>query len=381
MFEHNVILKRLLSSSETNLETNPVIRKQVLNYCGDFLGGIWKKAKPEDISIKKLTGGTINIILLCALSESYLPICNEPTRVVFRIHCNPDTGIVAETVTFSILAQKGLGPKLYGIFDEGRIEEYIPSRPLTIADIGILPIAKEIARQFAHIHQLDIPINKNANFMGFFDEWYQNLSSNLSLPPIFNIPSHYHKYAPKTLTMKDLKHEIEFIRSKLPKLLKNIVFCHNDLIGGNVLLFNENPEPEKMDKNFKPKLMLIDFEFASYNPRGFDLGDHLAEYVFDYDLKEPPYSFPQNVPSNEHMFEFMFAYIEAENPNLSENEMKHKAEELLKETLPFMPIAHLFWSGHMINHGLNNKTDFDFPGYAMERFGLYFMQKHFLEEL
>jgi choline/ethanolamine kinase len=381
MFEHNLILKRLLASSSSNLETNPVLRKHIINYCGDFLGGIWKKATPEDISVKKLAGGTINTILLCTLSDTFESINSEPTRVVFRIHCKADTGIIAETVIFSILAQKNLGPQLYGIFDEGRIEEYIPSRPLSMTDICFLPISKEIARQFARIHQLNIPINKNSSFMSFIDEWYQNLSSNLSLPPIFNIPEHYHKYSPKTLTMKELKNEIEFLRNKIPKLLKNIVFCHNDLIGGNVLLSNDNPHLSKMDSNFKPKLMLIDFEFASYNPRGFDLGDHLAEYVFDYDAKAPPYSLPNRVPSKNHIMEFIFAYIEAQNPNFTEEQCKNEAEELLKETLPFMPIAHLFWSGYMINHGLNHKTDFDFAGFAVERFGLYFMQKHFLDDL
>lgn len=48
------ILKRILASSASNLETNPVLRKHIANYCGDFLGGIWKKASPEDISIKML---------------------------------------------------------------------------------------------------------------------------------------------------------------------------------------------------------------------------------------------------------------------------------------------------------------------------------------
>lgn len=75
---------------------------------------------------KYFSGGTINTILLCTLADTFKPIDEEPTRVVFRIYCKADTGIIAETVIFSILAQKNLGPKLYGIFDEGRIEEYIP---------------------------------------------------------------------------------------------------------------------------------------------------------------------------------------------------------------------------------------------------------------
>lgn len=34
--------------------------------------------------------------------------------------------LVLESVMFAILAERTLGPKLYGIFPEGRLEQYIP---------------------------------------------------------------------------------------------------------------------------------------------------------------------------------------------------------------------------------------------------------------
>ena len=42
---------------------------------------------------------------------------------------------ITESVVFAILGQKGLGPKLYGAFSEGRLEEYIP----VSANISDLP--------------------------------------------------------------------------------------------------------------------------------------------------------------------------------------------------------------------------------------------------
>uniref|UniRef100_A0A914PRV1 Choline/ethanolamine kinase n=1 Tax=Panagrolaimus davidi TaxID=227884 RepID=A0A914PRV1_9BILA len=388
MCENKNIFKDLFDPAKANnIEMDPAVKKTILKYCGDFLGGIWKEVNPEKIDIEKLDGGTLNIIFLCSLKDSIHPLNNEPKKVVFRIYCKPDSGIISETVICSILAEKNLGPKLYGIFDGGRIEEYIPSKPLTMEDICVPSISKEISKQFAQIHQLCVPIKKSANFMEFIDEWFQNLSNNQNLPPFFDIPEHYHNYSPKTLTIQDLKTELEFIRSKLSKLLKNIVFCHNDLHGGNILLINDNKKKhEGYSKNLNqqvssPKLMLIDFEFSSYNPRGFDLGNHFAEYVFDYEAKTPPYSSTTRIPSEKHMFEFIFAYIDFQNPELSKDEKNQKAEILLKEILPFIPISYLFWSGYMINDGLNSKTDFDFIGFALERLGLYFMHKHYLKDL
>lgn len=34
--------------------------------------------------------------------------------------------MVLESVMFAILAERELGPKLYGIFPQGRLEQYIP---------------------------------------------------------------------------------------------------------------------------------------------------------------------------------------------------------------------------------------------------------------
>lgn len=47
--------------------------------------------------------------------------------------------------------------------------------------------------------------------------------------------------------------------------------------------------------------MLIDFEFADYNFRAFDLANHLVEYMYDYTNEEFPFynKFTQNFPSKE----------------------------------------------------------------------------------
>lgn len=34
--------------------------------------------------------------------------------------------MVLESVMFAILAERQLGPKLYGIFPQGRLEQYVP---------------------------------------------------------------------------------------------------------------------------------------------------------------------------------------------------------------------------------------------------------------
>lgn len=63
------------------------------------------------------------------------------------------------------------------------------------------------------------------------------------------------------------------------KLKSPVVFCHNDLQEGNILLREDCEEPS---------LVLIDFEYCSYNYRGFDLANHFIEWMYDYTAKESP---------------------------------------------------------------------------------------------
>lgn len=76
------------------------------------------------------SGGLTNLLYLCTI-PSHINVCdNEPRRVLLRIY-----GEIAKTskefllrnsVIFAILSEKKLGPKLYCMHPEGRLEEYIP---------------------------------------------------------------------------------------------------------------------------------------------------------------------------------------------------------------------------------------------------------------
>lgn len=47
--------------------------------------------------------------------------------------------LVLESVMFAILAERSLGPQLYGVFPEGRLEQYIPVRGTSFPSPQPLP--------------------------------------------------------------------------------------------------------------------------------------------------------------------------------------------------------------------------------------------------
>ena len=72
----------------------------------------------------------------------------------------------------------------------------------------------------------------------------------------------------------------------LPQVNSPIVFCHNDLQGGNILRRftpGDNPgKPETEESNLDDQLVAIDFEFCAYNYRAYDIANHWVEWMYDY---------------------------------------------------------------------------------------------------
>ena len=69
------------------------------------------------------------MMYLCSLPKGLEPEGDEPGKVLLRIYGqiikeNPET-VVTDSVIYGLLAEKKKGPKLYGVFTEGRVEEYV----------------------------------------------------------------------------------------------------------------------------------------------------------------------------------------------------------------------------------------------------------------
>ena len=85
-------------------------------------------------------GGLSNQLYYCALPENLKARGREPTEVLLRMFGKHLSGpasdseesaeyfvaaLVLENVIFTLLSERDLGPKLYGVFAGGRLEEFI----------------------------------------------------------------------------------------------------------------------------------------------------------------------------------------------------------------------------------------------------------------
>lgn len=106
-------------------------QRRAYQWCREYLGGAWRRARPEELSICPVSGGLSNLLFRCSLPNHLPSVGEEPREVLLRLYGAILQGVdslVLESVMFAILAERSLGPQLYGVFPEGRLEQYLPVR-------------------------------------------------------------------------------------------------------------------------------------------------------------------------------------------------------------------------------------------------------------
>nr|XP_012644957.1 choline/ethanolamine kinase isoform X2 [Microcebus murinus] len=307
--------------------------RRAYQWCREYLGGAWRLVQPEELRVYPVSGGLSNLLFRCSLPDHLPSVGEEPREVLLRLYGAILQGVdslVLESVMFAILAERSLGPQLYGVFPEGRLEQYIPSRPLKTRELREPVLSAAIATKMAQFHGMEMPFTKEPHWL--FGTMERKLLDATPSP---------------------------------------VVFCHNDIQEGNILLLSE---PENADS-----LMLVDFEYSSYNYRGFDIGNHFCEWVYDYTHEEWPFykARPTDYPTQGQQLHFIRHYLAEVKKGeiLSQEEQRRLEEDLLVEVNRYALASHFFWGLWSILQASMSTIEFGYMEYAQSRFQFYFQQK------
>lgn len=157
---------------------------------------------------------------------------------------------------------------------------------------------------------------------------------------------------------------------------------HDSLLSGQTMM-------SAAERNEDPDLMIIDFEYCSYNYRGFDMANHFLEYTFDYSNKAYPFfhHHKHQYPTEAQKLKFIATYLETEgkikdNKNTAtnmegndNNDSNAEATQLiLREVECFTMASHLFWTLWAIVNCCQ-EIEFGYLVYANCRLGEYFEAK------
>ncbi|KAF9568549.1 kinase-like protein [Agrocybe pediades] len=362
----------------------PSFRLQLLEVLRKLHVRGWSTAQipPDDIVIQKVSGALTNAVFF--VSCATVP----GTRTLLLRVYGPSSGSLIsrpkELHILHILSSKyKIGPRVYGTFDNGRIEEYFDSTTLTSADIRDPQISRWVGARMAELHSVDIaavygaqsfPQNeKNGGFeiAANIESWLPPAQAVLNMP---NVP-------------EELVHEFDLPRFKeewnrfLAWVLKRPqtfgtrrVFAHNDAQYGNLLRLKD--DSEGVDEH--RQIIVVDFEYAAPNPAAYDIGNHFHEWSANYHCPTPHLLDPARYPTLEERRNFYASYIRhaatiSEDPVLEEQDMHDLMDQLDKDVLVWGAASHAGWAIWGIVQARDDveagvsEPEFDYFGYAKGR--------------
>ncbi|KAF8389098.1 hypothetical protein HHK36_025783 [Tetracentron sinense] len=337
-----------IPSSSLTVETSlplPQMKPRIIYLCKDLFKK-WSHLDDSHFSVETVAGGITNLLLKVSTREDN----GNDVSVTVRLY-GPNTEYVInrqrELQAIGYLSTAGFGAKLLGVFGNGMVQSFINARTLSPSDMKKPKLAAEIARQLHKFHQVDIPGSKEPQLWIDIIKFYEK-ASILE----FDDSEKQRKYM--TISFEEVHNEIVELKDLTDLLNAPVVFAHNDLLSGNLMLNDD-----------EGKLYFIDFEYGSYSYRGFDIGNHFNEYA-GYDCDYSVY------PDKDEQYHFFRHYLQPEKPQeVSGNDL----EDLYIETNTFMLASHLFWALWALLQAKTSPIDFDYLGYFFLRYEEYRKQK------
>lgn len=357
------------------LNADELERDSRLKHIATHIVSGWSGAKPDSLDIAVLQGGLTNCLYI---------IHNRPLdeKVIARIFGSGTDLFIdrhIENQVFAHLSAHGFAPEFHGLFQNGRIEGFLRARNLLPTEFSRVEIMDGISATLSCLHQQHVHLSDPSPIWGklkhimrllegisFQDPERQAvLASQINLPDLADRAQRLQQLLIDTeATLREEASSISmFGRGKLFGL--DVVFTHNDLLAGNVLIpldFYENPESRK-DMKF------IDYEYAGYNPRAFDIANHFCEFAgFDFDIEN-------NFPDNKTRIAFISLYLrDFVSAGVLTEETAHDLEFLRGfegVVLTHCLLSNLFWGCWAVLQASISTIDFDFLDYAGKRIAAF----------
>lgn len=163
----------------------------------------------------------------------FLDATNKP-RLLLRVYGNGVDQIINrehELEWLSRLSRLNIGPKLLGVFGNGRFEQYLPSTTLTYDDLRDPETSKQIASAIREMHDIItvFPYSECKNSLEVWsdiDKWYKVVME--ILPQLLSKSDGWAKVL-ETYNLERLPYEVEECKRILDAHHSPIVFAHNDV--------------------------------------------------------------------------------------------------------------------------------------------------------
>jgi thiamine kinase-like enzyme len=367
-----------LSSSLSFLEENPPDKES-------------SSVSSSVLTVRPLTGGLSNELFLVESVNANTSAAANAAAVLVRIHPTTKHSLVdrnAESKIVEYLSRHALSPQVYGRFQNGRVEEYYPN-VIPLQYDQMKQYATEIGTILGQLHKIHIPQDIFTTIM------------DPSTPQIWNRMEHWLQLAAADVSsaaastttttttttahlLSTLQHEYQWLKHAYHQHFTSVatscpsrafwhqvVLCHMDCQSLNLLLL-EHPSQSQTTTN--KDLKLIDFEYASPNPRGIDIANTFLEFnnMNGLQVSSDWDAYPDSTTQNEFLHAYLSATATTTTSTTTNWDLDASRDEIGKLTL----FSHLSWAIWSLVP--NPSIDFDYTAYAQLRLeGYRYFQKKF----
>ncbi|XP_022670005.1 ethanolamine kinase 2-like isoform X2 [Varroa jacobsoni] len=308
-------------------------------------------AKPqwshEKLIVKTLTGGTTNILLSCDD-----PSTNE--RILVRIYGSKTELFIdrgAEVRNMRLLHAHGLAPKVYVAFRNGICYGYLEGKVLDVDKVIQPDITATIARQMAKMHAIPIDPQAKAKIIPMLEHYLSLVPADILAATEKKLESEFGK------EKVHVAEEIKRLKEVYESLDQTVVFCHNDLLSKNILLDGD-------------RIHFIDYEYASANYQGFDIGNFFTEFGGQegYDRKRYP-TREWQLPWIQQYLEYYRSFKGRKPPTTAD------VDQLYVFVNKCALSSAILWGLWALIQEAHSTINFDFNRFAMDRLGMYFAKR------
>ncbi|KJE91772.1 choline/ethanolamine kinase [Capsaspora owczarzaki ATCC 30864] len=347
------------TESRNDLERNVVANLPFVDYTIDhskLLEGaqfIISQIKPywpkEQTKFKQFHGGMTNKLMLC-----YLDGTEE--KALVRVYGHKTEYLIdreQEMVNICSLKKNNIGPEVFGRFQNGYCYGYLQGEPLDVEMMRDAHISRLTARKLASWHQTHIPGDTTPMLFNTLEKWMSIIPESFE-----DNPTKDKKYKEK-FSLPQIRQELQQLRTVLEGLNSPIVFSHNDLLCKNVLFHAESDA-----------VHFIDYEYANYSYRGFDIGNHFCEFAG----MDDPVDYGR-YPGRAFQMVWLRQYIAGAQGITDAEVTEQQVEAMYREVNKFALAAHFYWGSWALVQARFSDIDFDYLDYALLRFAEYFRRK------
>jgi len=259
-----------------------------------------------------------------------------------------------------ILAERHYVPKIHAIFPDGRFEEYEKSRQLRAPELRKAEATNHLADYLAEYHKMVMPFGKTA---GRLEETLDHYHS-MALSVQFEEESQAKLL--KKIVRYNIYEELETLKEICFPCHDLVVFCHNNLGEGNLLLTGN-----KDDR----RMQVVGCDMSSYNYRSYDFGSFFASMEFDFGSASYPYFTRDrsNIPTVEIRRDMIVRYVR--RLDLPVAQQKVTEEKLMEYSEKFILAAHFLRGCWGIVQAHVSELEFGYLEYALACFQAYFEHK------